>query len=128
MRAPPASRRAIEPPPAPIVWMSRAGSRIGYPATIRDGAGSGTPPRTRQTSVLVPPMSNETASGKPHASATAAAARTPPAGPDEAAFGRHHERFARQHVEPEQVVAAHRPEGCVGDGRDNALVLPELGR
>ncbi len=39
-------------------------------------------PRTRHTSVLVPPMSKVTASGKPHASAMAAAAATPPAGPD----------------------------------------------
>ena len=34
------------------------------------GAGSGMPPRTRHTSVLVPPMSNPTASGNPHALAT----------------------------------------------------------
>ena len=61
--APPASMRAIDPPPAPIVWMSSAGRRIGNPPTERCGAGSGTPPRTRQTSVLVPPMSNATASG-----------------------------------------------------------------
>ena len=53
----------MEPPPAPIVWMSSAGSRIGNPPTVRAGAGSGTPPRTKQTSVLVPPMSKVTASG-----------------------------------------------------------------
>ena len=32
--------------------------------------------------MLVPPMSKLTASGKPHAAAISAAARTPPAGPD----------------------------------------------
>ena len=32
----------MDPPPAPIVWMSRAGRRIGKPATCRC-AGSGTP-------------------------------------------------------------------------------------
>ena len=32
--------------------------------------------------MLVPPMSNATASGSPHAAATAAAARTPAAGPE----------------------------------------------
>src|SRR5207245_3347618 len=78
----PASSWAIEPPPAPTVCTSSAGSRIGKPATTRSEAGSGTRPRTRHTSVLVPPMSKLTASAKPHAAAISAAARTPPAGPD----------------------------------------------
>ena len=81
MRAPPASTAAIEPPPAPMVCTSSDGMRIGSPATDRSPAGSGAPPCTRHTSVLVPPMSKVTASGQPLATAEAAAARTPPAGP-----------------------------------------------
>jgi hypothetical protein len=65
-----------------MVCTSSDGSRTGYPAAVRPAAGSGSPPSTRQTSVLVPPMSNVTASEKPQAAATAAPARTPPAGPD----------------------------------------------
>ena len=48
----------------------------------RSAAARAPRPCTRHTSVLVPPMSNATASGNPQASASAAAARTPPAGPD----------------------------------------------
>ena len=80
--APPASRSAIEPPPAPMVCTSSDGSRIGNPATRRSPAGAGRPPSTRQTSVLVPPMSKVTASSNPAPRAAAAAAMTPPAGPD----------------------------------------------
>ena len=36
--APPASRQAIDPPPAPTVWMSTIGSAIGRPAISRPGA------------------------------------------------------------------------------------------
>ena len=49
---------------------------------MRSDVGSGTRPRMRHTSVLVPPMSKLTASANPHAAAMSAAARTPPAGPD----------------------------------------------
>ena len=72
----------MDPPPAPIVWTSSEGSRTGRPPIVRSAAGSGRPSTTRHTSVLVPPMSNVTASGKPAATAAAAPARTPPAGPD----------------------------------------------
>ena len=97
----------------------------------------------RQTSVLVPPMSNDTASGNPHAAATAAAARTPPAGPAEQERGgqgrrvgdrhqsagrRHHEHLVGQRREGREVVAAQRPQPGVRDGRDGPLVLAELGR
>ncbi len=80
--APPGSSRATDPPPAPMVRIASDGRRTGSPATRRVPVGAGTPPCTRHTSVLVPPMSNATASPKPHARATAAAARTPPAGPE----------------------------------------------
>ena len=56
--------------------------RTGNPPTSRHGAGAGTPPAIRQTSVDVPPMSKLTAFGCPLAAATAAAALTPAAGPD----------------------------------------------
>ena len=66
-------------------------------------------PGSRHTSVLVPPMSNVTASGKPHAAATAAAARTPPAGPESSsAAGR-----------SAAVPAGHQP---AGRGHDEHLV------
>jgi hypothetical protein len=50
--------RAIEPPPAPIVWMSIIGTWIGmaYSSSISEET-SGTPSRIRATSLLVPPMS-----------------------------------------------------------------------
>ena len=54
----------------------------------RCAAGSGTPPRTRHTSVLVPPMSNVDRVGKPHAAATAAAAAHAAGGPDSSRRGR----------------------------------------
>ena len=72
--APPGSMRAIEPPPAPMVCTSSDGQPHREAADRRARrAGSGTPPSTRHTSVLVPPMSKVTASGKPLAAATAGA-------------------------------------------------------
>ena len=65
-----------------MVWMSSEGRRIGNPAARRPAAGSGTPSRTRHTSVLVPPMSKVMAPSKPAATAAADPAITPPAGPD----------------------------------------------
>ena len=64
-----------------MVCTSNDGIRIGKPATVRCPAGDGWPSKTRQTSELVPPMSNVMASGKPAATAAAAPANTPPAGP-----------------------------------------------
>ena len=77
----------------------------GAPGSRRDrapGAGSGTPPSTRHTSVLVPPMSNVTASGKPAAAAAAAPARTPPAGPESSSAAGHVGRLVGR-------APAHRP-------------------
>ncbi len=74
--------RAIDPPPAPIVCTSSDGNRTVNPPTSRCAAGAGDPSTMRHTSVEVPPMSKVTASGKPLAAATAAPARTPPAGPE----------------------------------------------
>ena len=100
------------------------------------GAGAGTPSRTRHTSVLVPPMSNDTASRKPHASATTAAARTPATGPDSSnEAGRRTasssgtrppadvitRTSSRERREPEEVRAADRSQRGVGHGRDHAV-------
>ena len=58
-----------------------AAGRAGRPPRAGPPA-RGRPSRIRQTSVLVPPMSKLRASGQPQATATADAARTPPAGPE----------------------------------------------
>ena len=103
----------------------------------------GTPPCTRHTSVLVPPMSNETASPKPHACANAAAARTPPAGPERSRRAgcaaasderhqppgrRHHEHVVGERRQASEVPTTHRTQRGVRDRGDHALVLAELGR
>jgi hypothetical protein len=67
------------------VWTSTLGSRIGKPAIVRSVDRSAAPPAIRQTSVDVPPMSNEIASGNPARSAILAAPTTPPAGPESSA-------------------------------------------
>ena len=65
-------------------WCARPATASGSadPATRRWAAGSGRPPRIRQTSVLVPPMSRVTQSANPAADPAADAASTPPAGPE----------------------------------------------
>ena len=56
--APPASRQAIEPPPAPTVWMSSIGSATGRPPTSRRRRlAHARRPAITQTSHDVPPMS-----------------------------------------------------------------------
>ncbi len=62
--------------------MSTIGSLIGSPPTDRSSVRSARPPEIRQTSVDVPPMSNEIAFSTPASSATRAAPTTPPAGPE----------------------------------------------
>jgi hypothetical protein len=62
--------------------MSTIGSRIGRPPTDRSSVRSARPPEIRQTSVEVPPMSNEIAFSTPASAATRAAPTTPPAGPE----------------------------------------------
>ena len=63
---------AVNTPPARIA--ARRGSMAAA-----SPAGSGTPPCTRQTSVLVPPMSKVTASGKPATPTRRSCSRTRPA-------------------------------------------------
>ena len=63
--APPPSRQAIEPPPAPTVWTASIGSASGRPA-ISPLLRSWTLPRsTTHTSHEVPPMSRHSASCAP---------------------------------------------------------------
>ena len=57
-RTPPASTRAIDPPPAPMLAMSRLLSAIVWPATRRAAAKLGRPSTISEMSVLVPPISN----------------------------------------------------------------------
>ena len=132
----------MEPPPAPMVWTSSDGIRIGKPATRRSAAGSGRPPRMRQTSVLVPPMSKVTQSANP---AAAAGGRR-----RQHAAGRARSRSRRpgrrgrsssgtkppaevmtstspgQRSQRGQVGRARAAQVGVGDRGDGALVLPEL--
>jgi len=76
----------MEPPPAPIVWMSIIGTCSGQlpmrPSTVT----SASPPRMRQTSALVPPTSTEMRSSNPADSPILRAPITPAAGPDSAVW------------------------------------------
>src|SRR5436305_159489 len=83
--APPLSSQTIEPPPAPTVCRSTAGSRSGRPATSRSAPSSARPPTISETSVDVPPMSNEIAFSNPARRASRAAPTVPAAGPDRSA-------------------------------------------
>ena len=146
--APPASRQTIEPPPAPTVWTSSVGSRIGRPPTSRSLERDASPPTIAQTSVEVPPMSNAIAFSIPARRASRLAPTTPAAGPEserprrvrrrllerrDAAGRAHHERLRQAGLgaarrERPQVAAEQRPEVRVRRRRRRALVLAELGR
>ena len=123
--------------------MSSAGYRTGSPATSCIGAGSGTPPRIRQTSVLVPPMSNETASAIParggHRGRSAHTTGRAAQQQGDRNVGRHVDRYqpaGRRHHEDrvghgrdaQEVRPAPGPQRGVRDGGHDPLVLPELGR
>ena len=56
-RLPSTSSHAIEPPPAPTVCMSICGTFTGNAPTMLSEVITGVRPRTRHTSVDVPPMS-----------------------------------------------------------------------
>ena len=75
----------MEPPPAPTETMSSTGVRIGRPSTSVSVLSAGTPFETRQTSVLVPPMSKVIRSLKPDWPACLTAPITPAAGPEKSA-------------------------------------------
>jgi hypothetical protein len=76
----------MDPPPAPMVWMSIIGTCSGQAPTRPSVVTSASPPRTRHTSALVPPTSTEMRSSNPAASPTRRAPITPAAGPDSAVW------------------------------------------
>ena len=79
---PPASTRAIEPPPAPIVWMSIIGSAIRQRSTTPSVITSGSPSVTSAASKLVPPMSIVMQSLTPCGASCQSPAVGPEAGPE----------------------------------------------
>src|SRR3954470_6726253 len=79
--APPASRHAMLPPPAPTVCTSTIGNASARPPTSRPPVELTWPSRATDTSHDVPPMSRHTAPSAPAASAISAAPTAPPAGP-----------------------------------------------
>ena len=78
------SIHAIEPPPAPTAFTSRAGSLRGKPARCRACTVEGSPFAISDTSALVPPMSNVMIFRSSATPARYAAPITPAAGPDNA--------------------------------------------
>ena len=140
---------AIEPPPAPTVWMSIDGSRTGKPATLRSNAISALPSRTRQTSVEVPPMSNVMRSPRPARAPACHGADDARGGPRQRGADRHLGRRGRptsarprtgrcrcRHparaarraaCEPRHVAAGDRLQEGVEHGGGEPLVLAELG-
>ena len=72
----------MEPPPAPMVWMSSWGIFSGQASIWLSCDMRGASPCTRAASVLVPPMSNVMMSSTPALAATRTAPVTPPTGPD----------------------------------------------
>ena len=109
--APPASRQAIEPPPAPTVWMSSAGSETGRPAITRSAVSGTRPSSIRQTSQEVPPMSKQATFASPAAAATSSAPPTPPAGPD---------RTVRAACAPARATSVRPPLDCMIWGSGSA--------
>ncbi len=79
---PPSSTRAIEPPPAPIVWMSIIGSAMRHRSTMPSVITSGWPSLTSAASKLVPPMSIVMQSRTPCGASCQRPAVGPEAGPE----------------------------------------------
>ena len=80
-RPPSGARHAMEPPPVPTVTRSIIGTFTGKRPTAPSVVTPGSPPSTRQTSVLVPPASMVSTRSKPAAAARKAAPSAPAAGP-----------------------------------------------
>ena len=74
--------QAIDPPPAPTVTTSIMGIRVGWAPTPPSVVIVGSPSRTTETSVEVPPPSQVSTRSKPAVRAIRAAPRAPAAGPD----------------------------------------------
>ena len=76
--------RAMEPPPAPMVWMSIIDTSTGYPAiqVSRAVASAKRPSSTMPMSAEVPPMSKVMSLRRPESSPVQRPPRTPAAGPE----------------------------------------------
>ncbi len=75
----------MEPPPAPSVWMSSAGSETFAMPTRFSPVSCASPFCSSAMSVLVPPMSKVIRLRSPSRRAAYVPAATPPAGPDSTA-------------------------------------------
>jgi len=76
------STLATEPPPAPMLAISRLCRATRWPPIRRSEAMAASPPTTREMSVEVPPMSNGMRSPWPSSRAAYWLPATPPAGPE----------------------------------------------
>src|SRR5919199_253958 len=81
LRVPSGEIQATEPPPAPTVTTSIIGIRLGYSPTDPSVVSVGSPSRTTDTSVLVPPPSRVRTLPNPAFRASRPAPRAPAAGP-----------------------------------------------
>jgi len=82
LSTPPPSIQAIEPPPAEIVVMSRAGTSTCLRAITASVISSGAPPSMNAMSALVPPISRVTRPDRALSRARKALACAPAAGPE----------------------------------------------
>ena len=132
------STRAIEPPPAPMLAMSRLCSATRWPAMRRSDAIAASPPTTSEMSVEVPPMSKGMRS--PWSSSRAAywLPATPPAGPESTppaasrtasamvatppcdwmiSTGARKSRLAQPRLQADQIALQRRPDVGIDDSR-----------
>ena len=79
---PPSPNHAMLPPPAPKVAIASCGDRLGKPVTCCSVVSGRTRSSIKQTSVLVPPISQVIKFESPVSLPSSMAAATPPAGPD----------------------------------------------
>src|SRR3990167_1641330 len=132
-KAPPRSNQAMDPPPAPTLWMSSMGTATGTPPTLPSFVVASSPLSSRATSVEVPPISKLMTRWRPASRARARAPTIPPAGPESsvrtgcAAATRAALRRVNHPLDFAQVAPEQRHEiGIHRHGR-RALVLAELG-
>ena len=81
-RMAPASSQAMEPPPAPMTWMSTIDICTGSPSSLASLEPDGSPSMMRLASKEVPPMSMQMRLGRPVAAESALPPMAPPTGPE----------------------------------------------
>ena len=81
-RMAPASSHAMEPPPAPMTWMSTTDICTGSPSSLAWLEPDGSPSMMRLASNEVPPMSMQMRLGRPVAADSALPPMAPPTGPE----------------------------------------------